>query len=252
MRIGNPHEYFKKLDAEVIEHLNNVSGGIEKLLDRNDLFQFSCIQQNTCCTNRDTHPIIVSPYDAYVMRKSLNYSSTEFNNKHGKLLLGDKSQYPLMILRNRPTDRNNTVCEFLRPEGCGIYEARPTVCRMYPVGRLGAPDGTSYFFLVNTKECCNAGQGKIHTLSSWLKDTKTDKYIDWNDKFQSLIFDMDRDKYLASPDKFKFFLGEVLYNYDKVKDIPQIQPLVQMIKNESDDEIEQIYQLARTYTKAMF
>ena len=31
---------------------------------------------------------------------------------------------------------NGTACQFMRPEGCGVYDDRPTACRYYPVALL--------------------------------------------------------------------------------------------------------------------
>lgn len=251
MKIGNASVFIKSLDKSIKEHLENVSGGIEKYLDKNDSFTFSCSRQNICCINRDDNPIILSPYDAYVIRKSLDISSDQFLSNHARLILGSKSKYPMLILNNKSVNNKFSKCEFLDIDGCSIYEIRPTVCRMFPIGRISDIKGTSYFFLVKSNGCCKTISGEKHNLEAWLKESKIDEFIDWNDKFQGIIYEMDHKKYQNSHINLKLFLGEILYNYDNIKNIPHVIPLINN-SNSNKEEIETIFQLAKNYTKLMF
>jgi hypothetical protein len=42
----------------------------------------------------------------------------------------------------RLTRTADGACSFLGPQGCGVHADRPLVCRVYPLGRHVAPDGT--------------------------------------------------------------------------------------------------------------
>ena len=100
MKIGNSQEYFSSLNKEIKEQIEDMSGGIEKLLNQDSTFQFSCNRENSCCYNREENPILLTPYDAFTLRKHINIPSTQFADKYGKIMLGSNSKYPLMILKN--------------------------------------------------------------------------------------------------------------------------------------------------------
>ncbi len=246
MKIGNSQEYFSSLNKEIKEQIEDMSGGIEKLLNQESTFQISSNRENSSCYNREENRILLTPYDAFTLRKQLNIPSTQFAEKYGKIILGSNSEYPLMILNNEYFDENNDICTFLRQDGCSVYKSRPLVCRMFPLGRIADKEGSSYFFLTKTDSCCKSGEGKEHQLESWLKETKTDEYIDWSDRFHSLVSEIDLEKYKKKADSFKWFLGDILYNYDKIKNSPAKQLLDRITVHPSEKEIDKIYTYARS------
>ena len=98
------------------------------------VIQFQCRKGiecwNACCSNID---IMLTPYDIIRLKKRLGMTSTEFLQKY---------TYPFEFGRNdiagvkyKPVE-GGTACQFMRPEGCSVYEDRPTACRYYPIALL--------------------------------------------------------------------------------------------------------------------
>ncbi len=96
--------------------------------------QFSCHKGiscwNACCANID---ISLTPYDIVRLKKHLGISSTEFLREYTVPYEMEKDG--IAGVKLRPVE-NGTACRFMKPEGCGVYEDRPTACRYYPVALL--------------------------------------------------------------------------------------------------------------------
>lgn len=96
--------------------------------------QFSCHKGiscwNACCANID---ISLTPYDIVRLKQYLGITSTEFLREYTVPYEMEKDG--IAGVKFRPVD-GGTACRFMKPEGCGVYENRPTACRYYPVALL--------------------------------------------------------------------------------------------------------------------
>ena len=96
--------------------------------------QFSCHKGiscwNACCANID---ISLTPYDIVRLKKRLGITSTQFLRDYTVPYEMEKDG--IAGVKFRPVE-NGTACRFMKPEGCGVYEDRPTACRYYPVALL--------------------------------------------------------------------------------------------------------------------
>ena len=86
---------------------------------------FECQRCRYCCS--------VEPGYVFLSEKDLERLSSFFGLERDDFIrtycrLVDYGQYSLVSL----TERSNYDCEFLSPEGCTVYEARPEQCRTYP------------------------------------------------------------------------------------------------------------------------
>ena len=214
MKISNPEQFLSKFDKKDYEAIQSQIGKIDRFFSPGDTFKFTCDKRGDCCRNRDDNPILLSVYDVFKLRQHLGVSGREFAEKYGQTILGGQSDIPLMILRNiwieNGEDRSH--CVFLKGNECSVYKNRPLVCRMYPVGRATDPEMNSYFFLTNTDGCCQSGCGKEHTIEDWLKTSKIEPYVEWNDRFNKLYMGIDHKKYKALDNKYKYFFGSILYD----------------------------------------
>lgn len=61
---------------------------------------------------------------------------------------------------------HNEVCAFLRKGKCGIHEAKPAVCALFPLGRAVSPTGEIRYFLQEIE--CVAKDTKIK-VRDWLE-----------------------------------------------------------------------------------
>jgi Fe-S-cluster containining protein len=85
---------------------------------------------NACCSNID---ISLTPYDILRLKRRLDISSTEFLERYTVPYEMEKDG--IAGVKLKPVD-GGTACRFMVPEGCSVYEDRPTACRYYPVALL--------------------------------------------------------------------------------------------------------------------
>jgi hypothetical protein len=95
---------------------------------RDEQFGYECGRCSKCCHGK---LIQVNPYEIGRLARCLGQTTTEFRAAWTD---GGAGNY----LR-RGTDG---ACVFLGPDGCTVYADRPLVCRIYPLGRHVAADGT--------------------------------------------------------------------------------------------------------------
>jgi len=98
--------------------------------------QFNCLNcPGYCCS----YPVItVNKYDVGRLAKHFGISWEEAEKRFTKSQHGYKR-----ILRKKKDEHYGTICRFFDQENrcCGIYEARPHVCRAFPgSGRCGYYD----------------------------------------------------------------------------------------------------------------
>ena len=252
MKISNPKQLLSKFDKETYEAIQAKFGKIDRFFTPGDTFKFACDKRGNCCRNRDENPILLSVYDVFKLRQHLGVSGREFAEKYGQTLLGGQSDIPIMILRNIwiENEEDRSHCVFLKGNECSVYKSRPHVCRMYPVGRATDPESNSYFFLTNTDGCCQSGCGKVHTIESWLKTSKVEPYVEWNDKFNKLYMRINHKKYKALDDKYKFVFGSILYDIGSpLEKIASKDEYKKMSRLEDDSLLECIYFLATQYVE---
>ena len=109
-------------------------------LDENSEFEFACDQCGKCCRNRDD--ILLTPFDLYHMVRATGKPIEEIISKYGDTYIGDSSHLPIVRLRYREEPDGSTTCYFLgHKDGkaiCRIHDNKPTVCRIYPLGKMVA------------------------------------------------------------------------------------------------------------------
>ena len=124
-----------------------------------------------CCHNIQ---IVLTPYDILVLRKRLNIAAHEFITQYTEPTYLEKTDMPGVQIKL--TEEKN-ACPFVTPEGCTVYEDRPTSCRYYPVGMAdfheGGQEGVKedkFFFLVKEPHCKGFEEPKKWTIGEWRED----------------------------------------------------------------------------------
>jgi len=129
---------------------------VPTMYDGSREIQFSCHTGigcwNACCANID---ITLTPYDIVRLKKRLGMTSTQFLRDYTVPYELEKDG--IAGVKFRPVD-NGTACRFMRPEGCAVYEDRPTACRYYPVALLSMRKQDEYtdtqsYALVEEEHC---------------------------------------------------------------------------------------------------
>ena len=149
------------------------------MLGGDKVIQFCCHKDvkcwNACCANID---IQLTPYDILRLKNRFNLSSGDFLKQYTVPFEMDKDGMPGVKLRSVA---NGTACQFMKPEGCGVYEDRPTACRYYPVALLSMRnqeefvDRTSYA-LVQEKHCLGHQEARSLTIDEYRQEQGVDIY----------------------------------------------------------------------------
>src|SRR5574340_711179 len=149
------------------------------MLKENATLQFRCHRNvkcwNACCSNID---IPLTPYDVLRLKKRLDMSSGEFLNQYSVPFEMDKDGMPGIKLK--PVE-GGTACQFMTPEGCGVYEDRPTACRYYPVALLTMRRSDEYvdrsaYALVKEPHCLGHFEDKKQTIEEYRREQGVEEY----------------------------------------------------------------------------
>jgi hypothetical protein len=86
----------------------------------------------------------------------------------------------------RMAEQPEKPCPFLSPEGCTVYEDRPSSCREYPleraVGRMPF-DGRriARYFVKRVPHCLGHQEKKEWTVEEWIANQEIGPYLEMND-----------------------------------------------------------------------
>ena len=144
-----------------------------RLYEANDMVRADtagCKNCSHCCENMcDT--IVLDPYDIYSLSKELGKSFTE-------LLAGEFIEIGLHDLLTMPNIKaGEHGCRWLTEEKrCGVYNARPGICRLFPLGRYYHDETFSYF--LQTHECTVENRSKVK-VNKWLGIPELPKYEEY-------------------------------------------------------------------------
>lgn len=172
--------------------IKEISDG--NLYGPNDMVKADCGDCKGCsaCCQGMGESIVLDPYDVYRLTKGLNLSF--------EALLDDKIElgvYDGMILPHLKMTGKNEACAFLNEGGrCSVHSIRPSICRLFPLGRFYENGGFKYFLQIH--ECKNQNRTKV----------KVKKWIDTPDLKQNEVF----------VNKWHDFVNEIQDKMMQVKD----------------------------------
>ncbi|MCW5203729.1 YkgJ family cysteine cluster protein, partial [Desulfobulbus sp. US4] len=153
----------------------NPSNIMPEKLTLDSSLQFECHPGVSCFTACCHHiQIVLTPYDILILRKRLNISAHEFITQYTEPTYLEKTDMPGVQIK---LTEEKDACPFVTPEGCTVYEDRPTSCRYYPVGMAdfheGGQEGVKeekFFFLVKEPHCKGFEEPKQWTVGEWRED----------------------------------------------------------------------------------
>ena len=141
---------------------------------------------NACCSNID---ISLTPYDILRLKGRLEISSTEFLERYTVPYEMEKDG--IAGVKLKPVE-GGTACRFMKPEGCAVYEDRPTACRYYPVALLSmrkqeeSTDRDSYA-LVKEPHCRGHEEPRDITIADYRKEQGLSEYDELARGWRQLI-----------------------------------------------------------------
>jgi Fe-S-cluster containining protein len=130
---------------------------------------------NACCSNID---ISFTPYDVLRLKKRLGLGSGDFLSLY--TVPYEMEPDGMAGVKLRPVD-GGTACRFMTPEGCAVYEDRPTACRYYPVALLSmrkqgeSVDRDSYA-LVQEPHCLGHQEPRTLTIAEYRQEQGVEEY----------------------------------------------------------------------------
>ncbi len=141
--------------------LEEISDG--KLYGANDMVKADCQDCRGCsaCCYKMGTSIILDPFDIYRITSGLQCRFEELLDEKIELNIVDR-----IILPNIKMAEEEERCPFLNEEErCSIHEFRPSICRLFPLGRYYEENGFRYFLQIY--ECKKKNRSKIK-VSKWI------------------------------------------------------------------------------------
>ncbi len=170
----------------------NPSNILPEKLTLDSPLQFECHPGvscfTACCHNIK---IILTPYDILVLREKLGIPAHEFITGYTEPTYLEKTDMPGVQLK-LVGDKN--ACPFVTPEGCTVYEDRPTACRYYPIGMADFHEGGTndaeedkFFFIVKEPHCKGHEEPKKWKIVDWRADQGVDVRDEMNKEWLRLV-----------------------------------------------------------------
>lgn len=173
--------------------INEVSDG--KLYEVNDMVKAGCDgckDCHACCVDMGGS-IILDPLDIFNMTRKLSVTFEQLLAEHIELGVVDG-----IILPNIKMNGDSNQCRFLNEEGrCSIHDARPGICRLFPLGRIYEDRGFKYFLQVY--ECPKKNKSKVK-IKNWLGIENISAYEKFINRWHYLLEDL-QEKILKEADE---------------------------------------------------
>ncbi len=163
---------------------------VPQTFDDSKVIQFQCNKGiacwNACCSNID---ISLTPYDILRLKRRFDTSSGEFLQTY--TVPYEMEQNSIAGVKLRPV-ANGTACQFMTPQGCSVYEDRPTACRYYPVALLSLRRQDEYtdhasYALIEEPHCLGHKEPRQISVANYRKEQGLEPYDDLARGWRQLI-----------------------------------------------------------------
>lgn len=139
---------------------------------RNSPFSYTCHACSRCCHDKI---IQLNPYEVARLAQNRGISTTEFLARYT-----ERSGTAL-----RRTEEG--ACVFLTPQGCGVHQDRPLVCRLYPLGRHVTSERGEEFRELQPHPETEGEYGIAGTVQTFLDRQGADPFIEAADQYVELV-----------------------------------------------------------------
>lgn len=148
----------REVDMNAISDGNRYSSSDVVKIGCND-----CQGCSECCKDM-SDTIVLDPYDVARLTQYLNQSFESLIGEAILLNVVDGLILPVIRMNNEKKQ-----CVFLNEEGrCSVHDARPGICRLFPLGRIYEEEGFSYF--LQTNECPAKNKTKVK-IKKWMGES---------------------------------------------------------------------------------
>ncbi|MDA8230967.1 MAG: YkgJ family cysteine cluster protein [Magnetospirillum sp.] len=173
-------------------------------LTPDDTFTFRCHKDlacwNKCCHGAD---ITLTPYDILRLSRRLDLRPAEFLLAYTVPAMHEKADLPVAKMKTGGEDGRG-ACPFNAPEGCTVYEDRPSTCRYYPLGMVSMKmkdmEGKDdFFFLVKEKHCLGHCDAKAQNVGQFRQEQEVEDFERVNRGWIDILMKMASWKVLGGP-----------------------------------------------------
>ena len=144
----------------------------EFVLERSAPFSYECGGCSRCCRGK---VIPLTPYEVARIAEHLGTTTTEtlerWTTRGGSALAA----------------RADGACVFLGEQGCSVHSARPLACRLYPLGRSIAPDGTERFAEIEPHPDTAGVYGEAGTVGDFLAGQDVQRHVAAVDRYLAVL-----------------------------------------------------------------
>lgn len=144
---------------------------MENLMDLESEFQFKCHRCGKCCKHQDT--ILLTARDIFNIARKLGKTTAEVIHDIAETYIGKNSLIPVVHLLPKGPGES---CPLLKDGLCTVHDCKPTVCALFPLGRVFVnkknDDGTvvpgdgEVKYILNDIDCGSIT--RKNTVRSWL------------------------------------------------------------------------------------
>lgn len=162
--------------------------------EKTDTYTFSCNQCGKCCEKNTG--ILLTPKDIFGIAYKMNIPVDDIINVYCDRYIGSGSKLPVITIRKGK-------CPFLFDTGCMLGGFKPTICKMYPLGRGFDVKNKTIQYFMQSVACGN--RNGTETVDAWL--TKCG-ITDFDEEFSLKWYEL-LEKLAGFMIKHKFPAGEL-------------------------------------------
>lgn len=196
----------------------------------NDMVKIGCNDCKGCsdCCRNMSETIVLDPYDVVRLTRYLNQSFESLIGESVALTIIDGLILPILHMEN-----DKKQCVFLDENGrCSVHEARPGICRLFPLGRIYKEDGFAYF--LQTEECKAKNKTKVK-IKKWIGEADYAGYEGYvNTWHRFLVKQRQEVGKLTDPEKVKAVCMKLLTEF-YIKGYHQTEGVFEQIEKRIND-----------------
>ena len=206
---------------------------------KDETFCFECHPNvpcfTECCRKLE---LLLTPYDILRLRQVLGMDAGKFLERYTDLRFDEQKKLPMIYLVMRDDERE--TCPFVAPEGCKVYDGRPSACRTYPLARASRTHRMHHtvlesYFTIHEDHCRGFEETRVYTVKGWIEDQGLAEYHEMNDPWMEIVTHPTVQKGLPEKQQQMFYLAS--YNLDRFRAFLFGSRFLQMFKL-SDAEIQ--------------
>ena len=153
----------------------------DTILALSDSLPLTCTRTGTCCHGKT---VCINPWELAQLANAKGITPREFRDRHcdyGGIRL---------LFNNPPGYKDLAACsQYIPGNGCSVYNGRPLVCRLYPLGRQSYGSEIQYLHRGNSFTCLDGCTSVLNlpklTVGEYLRgqdvsagETVSDTYLE--------------------------------------------------------------------------